>query len=232
MISIIRTCTFLFFITSLFSCNGTGNTEGGDRNDELNKNSEEIAEKRISRKLILFFGNSLTAGYGLDGQEDAFPALIQAKIDSLKLPYDCINAGLSGETSAGGKERIDWLLKQPIDIFVLELGANDGLRGIPNSTTYENLSNIIEKVKKANPKCKLVLAGMMVPPSMGKTYFDNFKDIYPRLADEYDMALVPFLLDKVAGIENLNQTDGVHPTDEGQKIVAENVWPVLKPLLD
>ncbi|MBE8723086.1 arylesterase [Sphingobacterium pedocola] len=232
MISIIRSCTFLFFITSLFSCNNTGNTEARDRNHELNKNSEEIAEKRISRKLILFFGNSLTAGYGLDGQEDAFPALIQAKIDSLALPYDCINAGLSGETSAGGKERIDWLLKQPIDIFVLELGANDGLRGIANSTTYENLSSIVEKVKKANPDCKLILAGMMVPPSMGNAYFDNFKNIYPRLADEYDMALVPFLLDKVAGIENLNQTDGVHPTDEGQKIVAENVWSVLKPLLD
>lgn len=183
------------------------------------------------RKNILFFGNSLTAGYGLNDQQLAFPALIQQKIDSLELPYNCINAGLSGETSAGGNERIDWLLKQPVSIFVLELGANDGLRGIAPESTYKNLNHIVEKVKAAYPECQLVLAGMMVPPSMGSAYFNDFQAIFPTLAQAHDMALIPFLLDKVAGIEALNQGDGVHPTEEGQKIVAENVWQVLQSLL-
>ncbi|WP_212592429.1 arylesterase [Sphingobacterium humi] len=184
-----------------------------------------------SKQNILFFGNSLTAGLGLESQQDAFPALIQGKIDSAGLQYQCINAGLSGETSAGGKERIDWLLKDSVAIFVLELGANDGLRGIAPAATYSNLAAIVDKVKKAYPDCKLVLAGMKVPPSMGDNYFKDFEAIFPKLAKEKNMTLVPFLLDKVAGNSSLNQQDGVHPTKEGQLILAHNVWSQLKEVL-
>lgn len=181
-------------------------------------------------KNILFFGNSLTAGYGLDPSE-AFPALIQKKIDSLGLPYKAINAGLSGETTAGGKNRIDWLLRQPVDVFVLELGANDGLRGIPPAETKKNLQAIIDKVKAKYPSAKLVMAGMEVPPSMGGSYAGEFRVIFRQVAEANNMALVPFLLEDVGGVRSLNQRDGVHPTAEGQKILAENVWKVLKDVL-
>jgi len=228
MIDILRRYSCLFFGILLFSCNNGTSHTAENKNE---KNGQESPTKKETIRNILFFGNSLTAGYGLDDPQEAFPALIQAKIDSLNLPYHCINAGLSGETSAGGKERIDWLLQQPVDIFVLELGANDGLRGVSTASTYENLSDIVEKVRKANPACKLVLAGMKVPPSMGQEYFNEFEALFPRLAKQYDMVLVPFLLDNVAGIGNLNQADAVHPTAEGQKILAHNVWAVLEPLL-
>ncbi len=181
-------------------------------------------------KNILFFGNSLTAGYGLAPLE-AFPALIQHKIDSLGLPYKAINAGLSGETTAGGKNRIDWLLRQPVDIFVLELGANDGLRGIPPAETKKNLQAIVDKVKAKYPNAKLVMAGMEVPPSMGGSYADDFRVIFRQIAETNDMFLVPFLLENVGGVQSLNQRDGVHPTAEGQKILAENVWQILKDVL-
>jgi len=228
MIDILRRYSYLFFGILLFSCNnGTWHTT----ENKNEKNEQESPAKKETIHNILFFGNSLTAGYGLDDPQEAFPALIQAKIDSLDLSYHCINGGLSGETSAGGKERIDWLLQQPVNIFVLELGANDGLRGVSTTSTYENLSDIVEKVLKANPDCKLVLAGMKVPPSMGQDYFNEFEALFPRLAKQYNMALVPFLLDNVAGIADLNQADAVHPTAEGQKILAHNVWAVLEPLL-
>ncbi|MBA9078031.1 MULTISPECIES: GDSL-type esterase/lipase family protein [Rufibacter] len=181
-------------------------------------------------KNILFFGNSLTAGYGLSPSE-SFPALIQKKIDSLQLPYKAINAGLSGETSAGGKNRIDWLLRQPVDVFVLELGANDGLRGIPPAETKKNLQAIVDKVKAKYPQAKLVMAGMEVPSSMGGRYASEFRVIFRQLATENNMALVPFLLEGVGGERHLNQQDGVHPTAAGQKILAENVWAVLKDVL-
>ncbi|RZF61314.1 arylesterase [Sphingobacterium corticibacterium] len=229
MIHILRRYSHLFFGILLLSCNNGTSHTGENKNDQKKEQEASVEQKTIRN--ILFFGNSLTAGYGLDDPQEAFPALIQAKIDSLGLPYLCINAGLSGETSAGGKERIDWLLQQPVDIFVLELGANDGLRGVSTASTYKNLSDIVEKVRKANPACKLVLAGMKVPPSMGQEYFNEFETLFPRLAKQYDMALVPFLLDNVAGIGNLNQADAVHPTAEGQKILAHNVWAVLEPLL-
>lgn len=194
-----------------------------------NKNEKEVSTS--TRKNILFFGNSLTAGYGLESPEEAFPARIQQKIDSLKLPYKVISAGLSGETSAGGNERIEWVLKQPFDIFVLELGANDGLRGLATEATYRNLASIIKKVRATNPDCQIVLAGMMVPPSMGSTYVKKFQAIFPALAKEYRLFLIPFLLEGVGGEVDLNQKDGIHPTSAGQKILAENVWKVLEPLL-
>jgi acyl-CoA thioesterase I len=184
-----------------------------------------------SSKTILFFGDSLTAGYGLDDPSEAFPGVVQNKIDSVKLPYKVINAGVSGETSAGGKGRIAWILKQKVDVFVLELGANDGLRGIPVSETVQNLQAIIDSVKTKYPKAKLMMLGMQVPPNMGDVYAGNFKGIFPELAAKNKMSLVPFLLKGVGGIPSLNQHDGIHPTAKGAKIVGDNVWQVLKSIL-
>ena len=183
-----------------------------------------------SKQSILFFGNSLTAGFGLDPQL-AFPNLIHEKIEALGQDYTVINAGLSGETSAGGFSRIDWVMNQPFDIFILELGANDGLRGLPLESTRENLQGIIDKVKAKNPDIKIVLAGMMVPPNMGEDYSTEFVKIYPDLAKTNDISLIPFLLDGVAGNPDLNLPDGIHPNIEGHQIVAETVWEVLRPLL-
>jgi len=181
-----------------------------------------------NKKTILFFGDSLTAGYGLDDPANAFPGVIERKIDSLKLPYAVVNAGVSGETTAGGLARIDWILKQKVDIFVLELGANDGLRGTPVAETTKNLQFIINKVKAKYPDAKIVLAGMQVPPSMGNDYITSFKNLFPALAEKNKIALVPFLLAGVGGNPKLNQADGIHPTADGAKIVANNVWKVLK----
>ncbi len=212
----------------LLSC---GNRESKrDTDKTLDSANQKTAVTAVKQKNILFFGTSLTAGYGLDPTE-AYPALIQNRIDSLQMPYKVINGGLSGETSAGGKGRIDWLLKQRVDIFVLELGANDGLRGLPVSQTIKNLQAIIDRVKAKYPDVKMVLAGMQVPPNMGAKYAADFKNMFPDLAKKNQMALIPFLLDKVGGIPKLNQADGIHPTAEGDKILAENVWVVLKDLL-
>ena len=179
------------------------------------------------QQTIVFFGNSLTAGYGVDPTE-AFPALIQEKMDSLHLRYKVINAGVSGETTSGGLARIDWILKQPPAVFVLELGGNDGLRGIPLTETKKNLQLIIDRVKQKNPSTKIILAGMMIPPNMGNQYTHTFQEIYPSLATSNHVDLIPFLLEGVGGNPALNQQDGIHPTAEGHKIVAENVWRILK----
>jgi acyl-CoA thioesterase-1 len=184
-----------------------------------------------NKNTILFFGNSLTAGYGLNSMDEAFPSLIAHRIDSLHLPYAVVNAGLSGETTAGGKSRIGWVLRQPVSIFVLELGANDGLRGIPLTGTSANLQAILDSVKTRYPSAKLVLAGMQIPPSMGADYATKFRDLYPALATRNNATLIPFLLQNVGGIPQLNQGDGIHPTAKGHRIVAENVWQVLAPLL-
>lgn len=181
-------------------------------------------------KNILFFGDSITAGYGLD-TDDAFPALIQEKIDSLGLSYNVINAGLSGETSAGGLRRVDWVLQQPVDIFVLELGGNDGLRGVEPSSTKENLQGIIDKVNDKYPDAKIMLAGMEAPPNMGESYTRRFRAIFHELAEENDVIFLPFILEGVAGEADLNLPDGIHPTEEGHKILADNVWNLLEPVL-
>ena len=194
-------------------------------------NSNGGPQAMEASKTILFFGNSLTAGYGLDPAV-AFPALIQHKIDENGLKYEVVNGGLSGETSAGGLGRIDWMLKKPVDIFVLELGANDGLRGLPLEQTHKNLQGIIDKVKAKYPGVKIVLAGMMVPPNMGDSYQKAFTKIYPELAQKNAATLIPFLLKDVAGIPDLNQGDGIHPNVQGEKIVAETIWQYLEPLLD
>ena len=153
------------------------------------------------------------------------------RIDSLGLDYKVVNAGVSGETTSGGNSRIDWLLKQPLDIFVLELGGNDGLRGIPVSETKKNLQAILDKVKAKYPDAKRVLAGMQIPPNMGQKYATEFKEVYADIAKKNDVTLIPFLLEGVGGESKLNQTDGIHPTAEGHKILAENVWVRIKDLL-
>ena len=181
-------------------------------------------------KVILFYGDSLTAGYGLS-TEEAFPAIVDKTLNQQGKPVKVINAGLSGETSAGGLSRLDWVLRQPVDIFVLELGANDGLRGLPVDETRKNLQLIIDNVKKKNPTVQIVLAGMMVPPNMGPDYTTNFQRIYPDLAKKNNTKLIPFLLQGVAGNEKLNNADGIHPNVEGHKIVATNVLKVVEPLL-
>lgn len=183
-----------------------------------------------NKKVILFFGTSLTAGMGLELQE-AYPAVIQHKIDSLQLGFTVINAGLSGDTSASGKNRIEWVLNQDIAVFVLELGANDGLRGVPLQETAANLQAIVDIVHAKNPATKIVITGMQMPPNMGLEYTTEFKEMFPKLARENKLALVPFLLEDVGGNPALNQDDGIHPTAEGQKILAANVWKVLEPIL-
>jgi acyl-CoA thioesterase-1 len=190
----------------------------------------DTTENQRPGKNIIFYGNSLTAGYGVDPSE-AFPALIQKKIDSLKLPYQVINAGLSGETSAGGNSRIDWVLRQPVYIFILELGGNDGLRGIALPETAKNLQLIIDKVKTRYPTAKIILAGMQIPPNLGRAYTSEFRNLFQQLAERNKIMLIPFLLEGVGGVPGLNQRDGIHPNVPGHKIVAENVWKVLKPLL-
>jgi len=207
------------------ACGNATNTKTDTPVDKIENKQQE------KTKTVLFFGDSLTAGYGLEDPETAFPYLVEQKIDSLKLPYKVVSAGLSGETSAGGKNRIDWLLKQQMDVFVLELGANDGLRGLDVQETERNLQSIIDQVRAKFPDTKIVVTGMMVPPSMGAKYADAFRDVFPRLAKKNNAAFIPFLLEGVGGVPELNQGDGIHPTVEGHKILAENVWSVLKEVL-
>jgi len=182
-------------------------------------------------KTILFLGDSLTAGYGLDPAL-AFPALVQEKINEAGLPYKVVNAGVSGDTSAGGMRRIAWLLKRPVDVLFVELGANDGLRGIPLDSTEKNLQTIIDRTRNAYPGCKVVIAGMMVPPNLGPEYTARFQKIFKDLAKKNDAILMPFLLEGVAGNPALNLPDGIHPTAEGHRIVAGNVWKWLVPVLE
>jgi len=190
-----------------------------------------LFQSAIAPKTILFFGDSITAGYGLS-KEEAFPAEVEKTLSQKGMEVKVVNAGLSGETSAGGLSRIDWILRQPIDVFVLELGANDGLRGLPLDQTKANLQAIIDKVKAKYPEVKIVLAGMMVPPNLGNEYTSEFKSIYPNLAKKNNAALIPFLLQGVAGDEKLNIADGIHPNVEGHKIVAKTVLKTIEPLLN
>ena len=220
-----ETIIIIGLIMLLSACTDNKKPAANDQN-----NTAKEPATVIKKKTIVFFGNSLTAGYGVSPSE-AFPAIIQKRIDSLGLPYHVINAGVSGETSSGGKTRIDWILREPIDIFILELGANDGLRGTQLSETKKNLQDIIDKVKAKYPDTKLVFAGMEIPPNMGQAYTTEFRNIYTDLAAKNKMSLIPFLLEGVGGEPELNQADGIHPTAEGHIIVAENVWKELQKLL-
>ncbi|MFY0593370.1 arylesterase [Roseivirga sp.] len=183
------------------------------------------------KKRIVFFGDSITAGYGLS-PEQAFPALVQQKLDSNKMAYEVINAGLSGETSAGGLGRIDWILKSKPDVFVLELGGNDGLRGLSLDETEKNLKEMVKRVKTKNPKAIVILAGMQIPPNLGQDYTARFKNLFPKVASDTNSELIPFLLENVGGYPELNLSDGIHPNVEGHKIVAETVWNDIKKYLD
>lgn len=220
----------MLLLLIMFACSPSQEKKESETPEaEVSANTETTREEE--RKVILFFGNSITAGYQLD-MDQAFPALIQEKIDSLGLNYHCINAGLSGETSAGGDSRIEWVLRTVPDIFFLELGANDGLRGLPLEETPKNLQSIIDQVKAVYPDVKVIIAGMMVPPNLGEDYITQFQNIFPELAKDNNATLIPFLLDGVAGDSELNLEDGIHPTPEGHEIVAETVWEYLKPMLD
>jgi len=182
------------------------------------------------RPSVVFLGTSLTAGLGLE-PEQAYPALIQQKIDSAGLGYRVVNAGVSGETSAGARRRVDWLLREPVAVLILETGANDGLRGLPPDSLRANIQAVFDRAKANSPPPKLVLVGMRVPPNYGRAYTQAFQAVFPQLARENDAELVPFLLDGVGGVPRLNQADGIHPTAEGQRVIAETVWQVLEPLL-
>lgn len=218
----------LIFLLVLIGCGTQNNETSKDLGSvKENQTTEEVKEKK---EVILFFGNSITAGYQLD-LEDAFPALIQKRLDSLGFNYETINAGLSGETTAGGKNRIDWVLRTVPDIFFLELGANDGLRGLPLEETPKNLQAILDAVKTVNPNVKIIIAGMMVPPNLGVEYSKEFQWVFSKVADDNNATLIPFLLEGVAGNPKLNLSDGIHPTSEGHQIVAELVWKYLEPLL-
>ena len=216
---------YFFTLLFLFSCADTPKKNSEVKiSDSANTEIEEVIEG--TDKVILFFGDSLTAGYGLE-LEEAFPALIQNRLDSLGLSYTTLNSGLSGETTAGGLNRLNWVLNQKVDVFVLELGANDGLRGIPLDQTSSNLQAIIDLVKKKNSETKIILAGMQIPPNMGPEYTKEFRKIFPDLATKNNIPLIPFLLENVAGIPELNLEDGIHPTAEGHQLVMENIWEVL-----
>lgn len=211
------------------SCSNNTSTSQTVKRETTEKPATEKTKVK-ERKNILFFGNSLTAAYNLDPSE-GFTTIIQQRLDSLNLDYKVINAGLSGETTAGGNERIDWVIRQKVDIFVLELGANDGLRGIDPAASYKNLQSMITKVKTKYPEVIIILAGMLAPPNMGDKFTTEFRNMYPKLAKENETELIPFFLEGVAGQPELNLPDGIHPNIEGQKIVAENVWAVLKDVL-
>jgi acyl-CoA thioesterase-1 len=188
------------------------------------------AAENGTQKNILILGDSLAAGYGIQ-REEAFPALLQKKIEDARLPYRIVNGGVSGDTTAGGLRRIDWMLKQPVDVLIVELGGNDGLRGIPPAETKKNLQGIIDKAKQKYPHVRVVVAGMQMPPNMGDDYTKAFAEVFPAVAKANQASLIPFLLDGVGGKTELNQPDGIHPTPKGHEVVAENVWKVLGPVL-
>lgn len=218
----------LMLVLTVWGC-GSSDTKTSQTNNPA-KQAETKPVGTAKKQTILFYGNSLTAGYGVEPAQ-AFPALIGQKIDSAGLNYTVVNAGLSGETTAGGKSRIGWVLRQPVAVFVLELGGNDGLRGLPLAATRQNLQAIMDTVRQKSPQAKIVLAGMQIPPNMGTSYAKEFREMFKELADKNKVVLIPFLLENVGGIPKLNQPDGIHPTPVGHKIVANTVWEVLRPVL-
>jgi len=212
----------------MLNCSGEPATEKAPLEQEV---SQQKPSESLDDLVVLFFGNSLTAAYGLDPDE-GFPGLIQARLDSLGWPVQTINAGVTGETTATGRNRVKWVLeRQRVDVFVLELGANDGLRGIPTEETQRNLKAIIGTVREIHPEAEIIIAGMMVPPNMGPDYSAEFQAVFPRIAEEENVHLIPFLLEDVAGETDLNLPDGIHPNADGQRIVAETVWKELEPVL-
>ena len=182
------------------------------------------------RRTVLFLGTSLTSGLGLE-PDSAYPQQIQRKIDASGLPYQVVNAGVSGETSAGLLRRLDWVLRRPADVIVVETGANDGLRGLPVDATRRTISEVLARIRRARPDATVLLAQMEAPPNLGQQYTSTFRAMFPDLAREHGATLIPFILEGVAGVERLNQNDGIHPNNEGERLVTETVWRVLQPEL-
>jgi acyl-CoA thioesterase-1 len=204
------------------------------RDAEVPRSAEPVSAAATTapgdERTLLILGDSLTAGFGLDPAL-AYPALLEARLREAGYPFRVINAGVSGDTSSSGRRRLAWLLRQPVEVLVLALGGNDGLRGIPTATLQDNLRSILEDAQKVHPLMLRILAGMQAPPNMGKDYAEAFQQVFPAVAKACQVALVPFLLEGVGGKPQFNQRDGIHPNAEGQKILADNVWQVLEPAL-
>jgi len=226
----------IFLITLIIGFTSCGGNDSSKETQTISKpttqTTSETPKTTKKKKKILFFGDSITAGYRLNDPSQSYVGAFQNILDSLGLEYEAIASGESGETSSGGQERIDWVLSNyDVDVFVLELGANDGMRGIATEETVKNLQSIFDQVRAKFPKSKLVVAGMLAPPNMGADFTEKFAAIFPKLAKDNNAALIPFILEGVGGIPELNLSDGIHPTVEGHKILAQNVWKVLKDIL-
>ena len=241
-----------FFVATLFvavACGSGGEGKGsGNADNSTNvaeaKNNMSVAKTgddpaattpsapstSIRTPVVLFFGTSLTAGYGLD-PEQAFPSLIEKKAVAEGLPIKAVNGGLSGETTAGAARRIDWVLRTPADLVVVEGGANDALRGLSPDAARTNLEQLIAAIRRKQPRARIALVQMEAPPNYGTTYTRNFRAIYSDVARKENVPLLPFLLGGVAGVSRLNQADGVHPNLAGERIVADNLWKSLKPIV-
>jgi acyl-CoA thioesterase I len=227
----LRTLGLMLLLAALPACSSDSAAPDPAPAAERSAPSSEAAEGALT---VVYLGDSLTAGYGLaEGEDEAYPALIEAKAAALGWDVRTVNAGLSGDTSAGGLRRVDWIVNRgPVDVLVLALGANDGLRGLPVEALKANLEAIIVRVRAANPDVRVVLAGMLTPTNMGTAYGERFEAVYREVAEEQGVELVPFLLEGVGGVRALNQPDGVHPTAEGQRVMAETVWQTLRPVLE
>ncbi|MGN6390662.1 MAG: arylesterase [Gemmatimonadales bacterium] len=218
---IVRSCRIGFALAVLAGCGRDGRPAA---------DAAPPPPDATTRSRVVFLGTSLTAGLGLDPSQ-AYPALIQQKIDSAGLAFSVVNAGLSGETSAGALRRIDWLMREPAAVLVIETGANDGLRGLNTDSLEANIQAIIDRTRRQRPPPRIVLVGMQALPNYGLDYARRFRAVYPDLAKRNRIPLVPFLLEGVAGVDSLNQADMMHPTAAGQRRVAETVWPVLERVL-
>ena len=221
---------FLACVLCTSSCKESKNPINDKNEVEVDQVSEEKNNSMSTKKVIMFYGNSLTAGYRLE-ENESFPSRIEDRIDSLQMNYEVINAGLSGDTSYDGLKRLDWVLNTKVDVFVLELGANDMLRGLPVKNTKENLLNIVQKVKTKYPEAIIALCAMAGAPNMGSDYVSQFEGLYKDIAKTENITYIPFFLNGVAGNPDLLLQDGKHPNAEGQKIAANNIWNTLKTIL-
>lgn len=190
----------------------------------------EEPRRPLKSSTVLVLGDSLAAGFGVDPSE-AFPALLQRRSEETGLPARVVNGGVSGDTTAGGLRRLDWMLKSPVDVLVVELGGNDGLRGLPIESTRSNLTAIIQRTRARHPRAEVVVAGMQMPPNVGRDYADRFRNLFPEVARQEKASLIPFLLEGVGGVPELNLPDQIHPTPQGHRVIASNAWPILEPLL-
>jgi len=231
------TCVLLGVLTAAFGCGSGNNGEEAKNNMTVTKGTKDSTTTRTAQvsttggnPVVLFFGTSLTAGLGLE-PDQAFPALIEKKAAAEGMPITAVNAGLSGETTAGAARRIDWVLRTPADLVVIEGGANDALRGLSPDAARSNLERVIATIKEKQPTAKIVLLQMEAPPNYGVPYTRSFHAIYPDIAKKESIPLAPFFLDGVAGIPRYNQADGVHPNVAGERLVADNVWKALKPVV-